>query len=211
MQDIRSVLIAAFETALPGENAHQLIMPDRRVSASRVLDEGITHRKSAVLVLLYPRTDIWHFVLLKRHEYEGAHSGQVGLPGGKEDPEDKDSLATALRECHEETGIHLHEGKVVGRLTPLFIPPSGFLVQPYVGVMDTEPRFRYDPREVRYGIEVPLSELLDESAICTVIQDTEKYGRLKTKGYDFDGEIVWGATSMVLTELREMLLKSGAI
>lgn len=180
--------------------------PYKRPNAEQVMASGKNPRLSAVMALFYPKDEQLHVVLMKRPEYDGAHSGQVSFPGGKMEEFDADLEATALREAEEETGLDRNKIKVLGKLTDLYIPPSGFLVSPYVGALDETPVFSPDEREVAALIEMPVSMLLDD----TIVQQKKIHIKshnvyIDTPYFDVFGHVVWGATCMMLSELKEVL------
>lgn len=205
----RYQIISGFRKTLPGIQAHDQVMSYRRPSIEEVMKSEINPRMSAVVFLLYPKQESWHFLLLKRHDYQGVHSGQVGLPGGSLD-EGESTEQAALREFHEETGYELQEGDLITDLTPLYIPPSNFIVHPYAALIEEEPHWRFDEREVKRGIEEPMANLLikdnlQEEKVRLTGGDVD----IKIKSYPFGGEIVWGATAMILSECKEILSKFG--
>jgi 8-oxo-dGTP pyrophosphatase MutT (NUDIX family) len=160
-------------------------------------------RLAAVLVLLFPSPGGLMLVLIRRHEYEGVHSGQISLPGGKH--EDTESFwETALRETDEELGIAPHRIRWMGNLTPLYIPPSDFEVHPFVGYTPDHPQWTPDPLEVAEVIEVPLSILFDDS-----LKRSEEVARngvtFQMPYYAINGHKVWGATAIMLSELEGRL------
>jgi 8-oxo-dGTP pyrophosphatase MutT (NUDIX family) len=118
---------------LPGEKAHLEAAPFRSL---RLEKEGVKARESAVLVLCYPKNKESYIVLIQRPEYDGAHSGQIALPGGKVEKTDTDIVHTALREANEEVGIVINDVEVVGQLTEIYIPVSNFKVTPVIGFVD---------------------------------------------------------------------------
>lgn len=133
---------------LPGEEAHVEMFPLRaRTSEALKTVEG--YRLSAVMALLYPSGASHNIILIERQDYDGKHGGQMSFPGGKKEDEDYSSLKAALRETHEEIGIHPDHIKVLGRLTDVYIPVSNFLVHPYVGMLESKPEFVADVREVK--------------------------------------------------------------
>lgn len=206
IEEIKSL----FEAELPGTWTHDHMMNYKRPSVEEVLQSSVTPRQSAVIFLLYPSANDWHFLLLKRHDYEGVHSGQVGFPGGRLEPEET-PVQAALREFWEETGVTLDQKEIVRELTSLYIPPSNFIVQPFVAIIERNPVWKFDQREVARGIEVPLKNLTVKNNI--VDSDVRISGgalRLNVKSFHFDGETVWGATAMILSECKEILGKFSA-
>jgi 8-oxo-dGTP pyrophosphatase MutT (NUDIX family) len=112
-------------------------------------------REAGVLVAVYPTGAGLTTLLIQRAPDPGVHSGQVAFPGGGREPEDSDPVATALREASEEVGLCRADVTVLGRLTQLYIPPSGYLVWPVVGALDARPVWRPDPRQVAGLLELP--------------------------------------------------------
>jgi 8-oxo-dGTP pyrophosphatase MutT (NUDIX family) len=201
----KDAIRTAFLSDLPGIPAHDVLMNYERPSVEEVLNSDRKVRESAVTFLLYPEGQEWYFVLLKRHDYSGAHSGQVGLPGGSLDLGETE-MEAAQRELHEETGILLSESAFLSRLTPLYIPPSNFIVQPFAALLDETPAWHFDEREVKKALHVPLQELLAPDNV----QDEKVLingglSRLNVKCFRFHDEVVWGATAMILSECKQIL------
>lgn len=163
-------------------------------------------RKSAVLALLYPKFGKLHTVLMLRNVYNGTHSGQVSFPGGKYEDQDDSLWHTALREANEEVGVAPSDIIPIGALTDVYIPPSRFLVTPYLAYSKQAPTFIADPTEVQKIIETPVSVFLDSQMIKhKKIKIASSDIHMKIKYYDVEGETVWGATAMMLSELAEIL------
>src|SRR4051812_34463267 len=159
-------------------------------------------RLASVLLLLYPVEGVLHFVLTQRPEYDGVHSGQISLPGGKREDEES-FVETALRETCEEIGV-CDPINVLGELTPLYVPPSDFEIHPIVGNLPTRPPWNPHPIEVAAIIETPLDLILDPQVKAT--EDWERYGRPFTVPFYRIGEHkVWGATAIMLSELEVRL------
>lgn len=186
------------------------MMPAERLyKLPEYLKEIPRARQSAVLLILFPVLKTWHFLLIRRKERAGdVHSGQLGLPGGKVEPEDSSSLQAALRETHEELGISPESDSLCGALSSVYIPPSRFLVQPYVAVLEQEPFLNPSPLEVESVHRVPLSWLLDKR--CKQFGDFKTtYGLLKNYPcYNFNGLLLWGATAMIMSE-AEWIIRNG--
>jgi 8-oxo-dGTP pyrophosphatase MutT (NUDIX family) len=147
-------------------------------------------------------------VVILRPTYEGIHSGQISLPGGRFELTDEDIKQTALRETYEEIGIDPAEVTIIGQLTQLYIPPSNYLVQPFVGFTSGSPAFNPQPEEVEQIIEIPLTTLLDEN---NLVQKEISVGDIQfsTPSFVINGTTIWGATAMILNEFKEILLKAG--
>ncbi len=183
----------------PGAEAQALFAPrPRRTWHTDLRPEG--PRVAAALVLLYERTCTPHLVLTVRSGGLTRHGGQVSFPGGAIEP-DEAIASAALREAAEEIGIDPSVVRVIGALTPLHIPVSDFLVHPIVAVMDhAAPVFRHAAAEVERVVEVPFDQLLDPGRIhhTTRMRDDVE---VDVPYFDLEGEVVWGATAMMLSEL----------
>ena len=179
----------------------------RRLHPPAVGDDA---RQAAVLLLLWPQDEALHFVLTRRASDLRGHSGQISLPGGRCDPADRDHVATALRETGEELGIPAGDVRPLGFLDSLYIPPSNYLVHPVVGALDAPPRFRPRAAEVAEVLQVPLAQLFDPRL------KRESWHRraghsLRIPWYDFAGQMVWGATAMLLSEFEGRLRAAPAL
>lgn len=162
-------------------------------------------RLSSVLALLYCHTEELHLIFTRRRDDLSTHAGQISFPGGKHDP--PESLCdTALRETYEELGIPSQEIVVLGELTPLYIPPSGFKVHPFVGwyANGNSPRFTPNENEVAEIIQAPLDELFDPTIRHEESWQLRGY-KVQVPFFDIQGHKVWGATAMMLSELLERL------
>ena len=150
---------------LPGREAQlKMAHAERRLNLSRYKIPAEA-RPGSVLILLFEDEGTIKLPLIMRSDYDGVHSGQIGLPGGKYEPEDADLQSTALRETEEEIGISKSDVSLIGRLTELYIPPSNFLVHPFVGTIPFKPEFVPDQNEVARIIELDLDTLMDENNI----------------------------------------------
>jgi len=194
-------LSEALKRPLPGK-AGQLSMSPLPIDEDRfsVLDLP-NARKGAVLLLLYPDAVGCMVPFIKRSIYEGTHAGQISLPGGKWEPSDASLEYTAQRETEEEIGVQVESIKILGRLSSLYIPPSNYLVEPYVGYVERKPTFVPDPREVDRVITCSFAHLIDRSTRKRKDIILRKDHHLSAPYFDIDNEVVWGATAMILSEL----------
>lgn len=168
---------------------------------------GRTGRTAAVLALLYPDAiGDARIVLIERPAYDGHHSGEVSLPGGKAEPEDADVVATALREATEEVGLDAAAAgvRVVGRLDRLWIPVSDFHVTPVVAVAERRPRLTADPGEVARILEPPVARFLPDAQV-DVVERTVGTWPLRYGHFEVEGLSVWGMTARVLSQLGAVL------
>lgn len=162
-------------------------------------------RKAAVVSLFYPDSDFnTRLLLILRKTYEGIHSNQVGFPGGKVEESDTGLSYTALRETHEEVGIHPQKINLIRPLTEIYIPPSNFMVQPFLGIMNETPLFIPQESEVEEIIEVSITDILDDNAVVTEIVNTSYGIKIDVPVYKLNDYTVWGATAMILSEIKEL-------
>lgn len=186
-----------------GESAQNKMFPSTRIDQRDII-HSTPIKHGAVLLLLYKKDEEFFLAYIKRPEYDGPHSGQVAFPGGKVEETDESKTQTALRETYEEIGISPTSVELLGELTPLEIYISNFKVFPFVGYTAFPPLFVPDKNEVSYIIEVPLSMILDDKNKTTF--SFPRRGKTYTvPAYSFNGEIVWGATAMITSELEELL------
>lgn len=180
--------------------------PRMRKSARQVRLEGIDFRESAVLILIFEDGNDLQITLIERNSYEGVHSGQMAFPGGSREEHDENLLATALRETHEEIGIPRAQVQLVRELSDIYIPPSNFMVTPFLSVTDKKPVLVPDPSEVNDIILFPVSALLNEKIIEERSLYLERYNtRLKFPAFIWQDKMIWGATAIILSELKDML------
>ena len=175
-------------------------------SDQRVLPENETFvRVGAVLVLLYYREHEIHLVLTKRREHLHSHAGQISFPGGRHE-ESETLLTTALRETEEEVGIPTTAVQTLGQLANIYIPPSGYLVHPFVGWYQNggEPEFTPSASEVAQIIEVPLTTLLDPETAVAEPWDFKGH-EVMVPYFAIENHKVWGATAIMLSEFIERL------
>lgn len=188
--------------------AHMKMAPLERVSSlssKEYLDKD--PRKAAVMMLLYPRDKEAHLVLIVRNSYPGIHASQIAFPGGKVEPTDVDLQFTALRETHEEIGVQPERIQIIKPFSELYIPPSNFLVSPFLGIVYDEITFSPSPYEVKRVLELPLRDLLDDSIITKVVMSTSYAENIKVPVFNVDKYVVWGATAMMMSELKETIKK----
>ncbi len=190
---------------LPGRDAQLRMGSEIRMKELMFQPENEFTKKSSVLILLFPKNNDLFSVLIQRPEYDGTHGGQMALPGGKYEPEDIDISATALRETHEEIGVHASKIELLGNLTKLFIPPSNFLVMPFVGYTDQQPEYTLAINEVAEIIEYPIKMLADDSIIKTKEINLRNNFKITAPYFDIMEKTVWGATAMILCEFKEIL------
>jgi 8-oxo-dGTP pyrophosphatase MutT (NUDIX family) len=157
-------------------------------------------RASAVLILVVPgdEDDEASVVLIERSRNSGTHRGHIAFPGGvlKQGESDVDA---ALRETQEEIGIPCEDVEVIGSLD--MIPTlTGFLISPFVGLLQTRPAFVVDPVEVERVIVVPLVDLVRPDAHWYQAWNPEVPSSV-LPFFTVDDAVGWGTTGVLLTRL----------
>jgi 8-oxo-dGTP pyrophosphatase MutT (NUDIX family) len=194
---------------LPGKRGHAIMAPYsiRRLYLS---NEEVFHhendseyyqnaRKASVLLCFYEHKDELYLTLIKRTTYDGPHSGQISFPGGKPVSLDSSLWDTAKREFKEELGVDLSSASPLLTLSRVYIPPSNFLVTPFVTVVKKKPFFHLDSREVALKIDISLYELIHLKIKQGPILEGN-YKGVVVPCYVYEGHMIWGATAMVLSE-----------
>ncbi len=204
MRDFIDDLRVKLQQPLPGREAQLKMAPSTRRKYA-VAPPDVRH--AGVLATLFPKNEEWHVVLIQRNTSEkDRHGGQIGFPGGKAEPDDGTMLNTALREVEEEVGILRSEIKVLGGLSELYIPVSNFQVHPFVGYLERQPSYTLQVEEVSGVLEVPLSHFQSEASRRTTDIPINRMLTMKNVPYfDVDGQILWGATAMMMSELVEVV------
>ena len=193
---------------LPGTEVQWEMASSDRMMRNFPRTPGKDARAASVLILLYPLKDSVYTVFMQRPEYNGVHGGQISFPGGKQEPSDKDPIHTALREAQEETGADPGQITVIGTLTPLFIPVSNTIVTPVVAWTDKKPLFSHQEEEVVFLFDADIRRFFDPSIIKTRPLQVEN-STINVKYFDYDGNVIWGATSMILHELLVIIKRGG--
>lgn len=191
---------------LPGHDRFRELSGYQRPDIDAVLRQRPGPKESAVLITLFPHAGDWHTLLMLRPEYDGVHSGQVAFPGGHREPFDLDLRATALREFREEMGASTQDFEVLGELSRVYIPPSRALVTPVLAIAPRLPDLAPDAAEVAAVIPAALRHLLREDILKQGSRFVAILGReVEVPYWDVDGHMVWGATALMIAELRELL------
>ena len=207
-QDFLKYVPKFVEVVLPASESHYKMAPQERIDILNVSKmENKNPKIAAVMMLFYPKNGKTHLVLIVRNSYEGVHSAQIAFPGGKYEIDDLNFENTALRETYEEIGISPDFMEIIKPFTQLFIPPSNFMVHPFMGICKEEITFMPDENEVSKIIELPLSDFLDDTLIVTVNMSTSYGINCVVPAFKIEEHIVWGATAMMLSELKDVLKK----
>ena len=206
-QDLLHLIYIRLKEPLPGKKAHFKLAPYRKTTQD--IDYTKYNPKLAsTLLLLYEKQQEIKFVLIQRPDYSGTHGGQISFPGGKNEP-GENLKETAIRETFEEIGISKDDITVLGELTEVFVPPSNFLISPFIAYLDAAPQFKADKKEVKKIIEVNLSELYKKDLILEkemiVGKNTGNAMKIKVPYMDLHNHTVWGATGVILSEFKDLI------
>lgn len=201
----RDLLKKIQNAKLEGENAHGIYSPPYRPIFT--YEEILTKNPkfAAVNILLYLKNNEWYFPLMVRTTNErDRHSGQISLPGGKKEASDENFEQTAKRETSEEMGIDIHYNRIIREMSPMYIPPSNFYVRAFVSYTKKNPEFILQKTEAVELIEFPVTELLNLSVEPEMMVLPSSRGA-EVPVINFNNYIIWGATSMILSEFSHLL------
>jgi 8-oxo-dGTP pyrophosphatase MutT (NUDIX family) len=209
VHEIEFRLRDGFARGLPGVGAQLRMAPRPRIGWDpHRFPDGL--REGAALLLVYPIDGHPHVLLTVRAAGLRQHTGQVSFPGGSVDPLESFESA-ALREASEEVGVSPESVRVLGRLSPLHIPVSGYRLHPVVGLVDHRPRFMPAEWEVARLLEVPLALLRDPTNVRRETQTRELAGEIydvEIPYFFVEGHKVWGATAMALAEFLALIAET---
>jgi 8-oxo-dGTP pyrophosphatase MutT (NUDIX family) len=192
---------------LPAEASQFKMSPPFRKELINMNKEAIkTAKKAGVMALFYPDSrQQTTLVLILRKTYKGVHSAQIGFPGGKLEPQDDSLEKAATRETFEEIGVPIKDIKVLQQLTQVYIPPSNFYVQPFIGISKETPSFVKQADEVEDIIEVPLKHFMGDDTYISKWVETSYSINVEVPAFKLNGHVVWGATAMILSEIKDLL------
>ena len=190
---------------LGGITSQLKLAPKLRLHFSDIDIQNKKPKKAAVLALFYPdKNHQTKFLLTKRANYKGTHASQISFPGGKMDIEDINIKNTAFRETFEEVGIPKESINIIRKLSKTYIPPSNFLVTPFLGISKHTPIFTPN-YEVANLIEVLVEDLLNDKNVTTKSMNTSYMKNIEVPCFKLNDYIVWGATAMILSEIKDLL------
>lgn len=191
---------------LPAASAHIKMVPLERLNALKALNPiDLIPKKAAVMMLFYPKNKETHLVLIVRNSYPGVHSSQIAFPGGKVEIEDASLAHTALRETEEEIGVDRNKIEIIKSFTDVYIPPSNFLVSPYLGICQSTLEFELQPDEVAGIVELSLKDFLNDKNVVMRKLSTSYANEIDVPAFLVREHIVWGATAMMMSELKETI------
>jgi len=160
-------------------------------------------KKAAVLLALFKKDNEWYFPLIKRPMHERNHPGQIALPGGAKEEGEKLEY-TAVREAFEEVGIKKESVEIIGQLTPLPVPVSGYLIYPFVGVLRKEPEWILNESEVDELIITKVSEVINTENYYSEIWELHG-SKVEVPHFRIENKVIWGATASVLSEFIDLI------
>lgn len=190
----------AIQTTLPGERSHRKMLPPGRILKAVPTDNS-SIKNSSVLLLLFQKENEVMVCLIKRPSHMKHHAGQIALPGGRMEVGET-ATETALRETFEEIGVEKDKIQILGQLSKFYVEVSRFEIQPIVGWLKHRPKFSLCPDEVEKMVFFPLRKLkppYQEMELNTIT------GKLNVPCIKFEGEIIWGATAMILSEFYDVV------
>ena len=195
-------LAEALAGELPGLKSHRkLVPPGRELTPPAGALSLVKH--SGILFLLFPEENRLFTCLIKRPVSMKHHPGQIGFPGGKVEENDDSPQKTAIREAEEEVGLSPGSFSIIGKLSDLYIQVSNFIIHPFVAWADKKPSFSKNNLEVEDIILFPVQDFMENEQMDEVVLDTFS-GPLKVPYYPYNGEIIWGATAMILSEFFDL-------
>lgn len=195
-------LVARLKEELPGQSAHRKMIPTFPGEAPEYFNHGKTLRDAAVLIILFEEEGRIKTVFIERMPDPGPHSGQIAFPGGRTEEHDEDLIATALREAFEETGVLVDREDVLGSLTPVQIPISGYSVLPVICMIEKLTEFVRCEIEVKSVFTSDLFLLLENETSRSIVA---RGINIEAPCFVYEDKVIWGATAMVLKELKEVI------
>jgi len=198
-----SLIKEALSLPKPGLKSQLIMVTDPRPGHKTYSEMKNKCKKAGVLILFYPKQNELFLILTRRTELVQYHPNQISFPGGQCEP-NEDPFEAGLRETQEELGIPPDKIKIIGQLTPLYIPPSNYCIYPAVGILDKLPTYKPRQKEVAEVIEVPLVHMLDSRNTIREIWKL-KNRKVKVPFYLYKNHKIWGATAMVLAELLDVI------
>lgn len=197
---LKKIILKLKNKSLPGMDSHIPLVPTERINVIRNINDVKNYKIASVAVLLYPDiNNITRLVLIKRSNYTGTHSGQIAFPGGKYEKSDKSYEETSRRETFEEIGVSKSLYNKITNLSKIYIPPSNYMVYPYLFVSNSNLSFTLDKREVNSIILPSVDEILNfEVQLGKFEENINPY-------FHYDNNKIWGATAMILNEFIHLM------
>lgn len=196
-------LILRLKQELPGQASQMKMMPKGDQNRFPIPEKT---KPSSILMVLFPDLSDLKLLAIKRAIDGSIHSGQIAFPGGKMELTDSSPEATALREADEEIHLQAENILILGRLSPLYIPVSGFKIWPIVAYSAERPKsILASSAEVAEIITISLKSHLTQKETKLITTTYREGSSIKAPGYKIDDEhFLWGASAMILSELEAL-------
>lgn len=185
---------------LPGRSSHLKLASVNRP----VYEPEGNYRTGSVMLLVNNINNIPHLVMIQRAEDGKVHSGQIAFPGGKAEPDESLAL-TATRELEEEIGIANGSINIIGQLSRIYIPPSNYMVYPFIAIQIQTSVFLTNQNEVKEIFEIPLHRLIENRTIIQGLQHQTTRGLITAPAFRIGNLVIWGATAMILSEFIDLI------
>lgn len=206
--EFKNIIPQIQDAPLGGLDAQFKLAPEHRKKYDLNKIQASNPTLASVLIVFFANAENQtSFVLTERANYNGHHANQVSFPGGKKDVNDSNLIDTAIRETREEIGLEMKSTQIFMELTEIFIPPSNFMAHPFLALYEGTPIFEKN-YEVESILTPTINELVNSKSIEMRTVSVGSGKQISTPCFVFENKVVWGATAMIISELRELLLKS---
>lgn len=204
--DFISIIPKIKETEIDSNISHlKMAPPFRKHLLELTKTNYYNSKKAGVTILFHPNNDKVYFTLILRNKYKGVHSNQIGLPGGRFENGDKDIFQTALRETNEEIGVHSKKITLIKKLNNVYVPPSNYDIFPFMVYTADKANFIIDKNEVQGVINIEIDQLINSKIVKRKgSQISNRQIDVLVPAYRFSGHYVWGATAMILSEVKDI-------
>lgn len=203
LDELKLLLSKLKKIDLKAWEAHKMLVPVNR--NYKITNTG-SYKNASVLALLFPLNGEVYLALIKRATYNGKHSGQIALPGGKQEKEDATHWHTAIRETEEEIGVSASEIEYIKTLSSVQVTVSNYIVHPFLGKVNYTPQFILQEEEVAGLLKVPFSVFL-KSEIEKVSINLDPSNKIIVPAFTYNEYVIWGATAMMLNELKILFIE----